>query len=163
MNYKNSRGWRNNNPLNIRRGDRWQGLRALQNDKEFCQFVSMSFGYRAAVKVLMSYFRYFLQQGIPFTYENIIRRWAPSTENNTEAYIRRVLDIVGEPHAEVKIGNPYTELGRRRLAWLIVAMTCVECGCNPEDVDYTSINTGFRLAGLGEPSLKEKGPILSFP
>lgn len=156
MNYKNSRGWRNNNPLNIRRGDRWQGLRALQNDKEFCQFVSMSFGYRAAVKVLMSYFRYFLQQGIPFTYENIIRRWAPASENNTEAYIRRVLDIVGETHGEVKIGNPYTELGRRRLAWLIVAMTCVECGCHPEDVDYTSINTGFRLAGLGEPSLKAR-------
>ncbi len=155
MNYKNSRGWRNNNPLNIRRGDRWQGLRALQNDKEFCQFVSMSFGYRAAVKVLMSYFRYFLQQGIPFTYENIIRRWAPSTENNTDAYIRRVLDIVGEPNSAVTIGNPRTELGRRHLAWLIGAMTCVECGCHPKDVDYASINTGFRLAGLGDPNLKD--------
>ncbi len=155
MNYKNSRGWRNNNPLNIRRGDRWQGLRALQNDKEFCQFVTMSFGYRAAVKVLISYFRYFLQQGYPFTIGNVIRRWAPSTENNTDAYIRRVLDIVGEPNSAVTIGNPRTELGRRHLAWMIGAMTCVECGCHPKDVDYASINTGFRLAGLGDPNLKD--------
>ena len=34
-----ARGIRNNNPLNIRRSkDKWQGMKALQTDAQFCQF-----------------------------------------------------------------------------------------------------------------------------
>lgn len=42
------RGLRNNNPGNIRLSkDKWQGLRERQEDKEFFQFVSIEWGYRA--------------------------------------------------------------------------------------------------------------------
>mgnify|MGYP003533551919 FL=1 len=46
---KQSRGIRNNNPLNIRlSADKWQGMREEQTDKAFVQFKSMAYGYRAA-------------------------------------------------------------------------------------------------------------------
>ena len=45
------RGIRNNNPLNIRRGaSQWQGLKRRQTDKDFCQFVTVAYGYRAALR-----------------------------------------------------------------------------------------------------------------
>ena len=45
-----SRGYRNNNPLNIRRcaKNRWVGLAEVQGDGEFCVFRSMVYGFRAA-------------------------------------------------------------------------------------------------------------------
>ena len=40
-----ARGIRNNNPLNIRRSaDKWQGLKAQQEDREFFQFSEMKWG-----------------------------------------------------------------------------------------------------------------------
>ena len=46
-----TRGIKNNNPLNIRHSaDQWQGAREEQTDKEFVQFTSMAYGYRAAWK-----------------------------------------------------------------------------------------------------------------
>ena len=48
-----ARGIRNNNPLNIRRSkDKWQGLKPLQTDPQFCQFETMEHGWRAAFKLL---------------------------------------------------------------------------------------------------------------
>ena len=45
----NSRGFRNNNPLNIRHGiSRWVGRAKVQNDPDFVTFTSISMGYRAA-------------------------------------------------------------------------------------------------------------------
>ena len=57
-----TRGIRNNNPLNIRHSaDQWQGARVEQTDKAFVQFKSMAYGYRAAWKVLESYWNHFYQ------------------------------------------------------------------------------------------------------
>ena len=48
-----ARGIRNNNPLNIRRSkDKWQGMKALQTDAQFCQFETMPYGWRAAFVML---------------------------------------------------------------------------------------------------------------
>ena len=48
-----ARGIRNNNPLNIRRSkDKWQGLKTLQTDAQFCQFETMAYGWRAAFVML---------------------------------------------------------------------------------------------------------------
>ena len=48
-----ARGIRNNNPLNIRRSaDKWQGLKAQQEDREFFQFSEMKWGWRAAFRLL---------------------------------------------------------------------------------------------------------------
>ena len=49
------RGIRNNNPLNIRKGNDWQGERHPQTDKEFEEFESLTMGFRAAFKLLKNY------------------------------------------------------------------------------------------------------------
>ena len=52
-----SRGMRNNNPLNIRRErrNRWQGMAATQTDRKFVQFSSLRMGYSAAFVLLRNY------------------------------------------------------------------------------------------------------------
>lgn len=81
------RGIRNCNPGNLRLSkDKWQGLRPVQTDKEFFQFVDMPHGYRALMRTLQNYRRL---HGC-HTIADFITRWAPCTENNTSAYIRRV-------------------------------------------------------------------------
>lgn len=88
------RGLRNNNPLNIRHSaSRWQGARVEQTDKAFVQFTSMAMGYRAAWRILETYFNHFEAQHKPFTPRNIILRWAPPNENDSEAYLRRVCQL----------------------------------------------------------------------
>lgn len=156
MKYESSRGWRNNNPLNIRRGEQWSGLVAKPTDPQFCQFLNMTWGYRAAVKVMKSYARLFAQQGTPWTIDNILHRWAPSHENNTDAYLARVLTLMGRDSADdVRLPPIYTKPGQRQLALMMAAMTCVECGCPCSAVPMASLNTGFVLAGLGNPQLDE--------
>ena len=56
-----SRGYRNNNPLNIRRcaKNRWVGLAEVQGDGEFCVFRSMVYGVRAAFVLLRTYGRWY--------------------------------------------------------------------------------------------------------
>ena len=145
--YTKSRGWRNNNPLNIRRGASWSGLVAEENrtDSLFCQFITMAFGYRAAYKVMKSYYRYFTQQGKRCTVEAIITRWAPPSENRTADYVATVCLLI--ECRPTDIIEPGTLLGDRHIAWLMAAMTCVECGCKPENVNYSSLTTGIILAG----------------
>lgn len=88
------RGLRNNNPLNIRHSaSRWQGVRAEQTDKAFVQFTSITMGYRAAWRILETYYKHFEAQHKPFTPRNIIYRWAPPNENDSEAYLRRVCQL----------------------------------------------------------------------
>ena len=88
------RGLRNNNPLNIRHSaSRWQGARAKQTDKSFVQFTSLTMGYRAAWRILESYYNYYEKKQTPFTPRNIILRWAPPTENDTEAYLKAICHL----------------------------------------------------------------------
>ena len=42
--------------------------------------------------------------------------------------------------------QPDSVSGYRRLPTLLMAMTCVECGVKPEEVDMFAIREGFRLA-----------------
>ena len=151
--YESSRGWRNNNPLNIRRGERWTGLREEQTDREFCQFLTMSFGYRAAVKCLRSYHRLFLQRGIEWRIDTILQRWAPPTENATEMYIRQVCALMGREYGQYRLADINTNPGLLQLATMVAAMTCVECGCPPSAVPVGSLNTGFVFALGRDPNL----------
>ena len=92
------RGKRNCNPGNIRiTKDQWKGLREVQTDKEFFQFVSMPWGYRALLRTLQNYRK---RHGCE-TIADFIRRWAPPTENNTVTYIRFVCEKMGVPPAYV--------------------------------------------------------------
>ena len=48
-----TRGIRNNNPLNIRHSaDQWQGARDKQTDKSFVQFKSMAYGMENPTELL---------------------------------------------------------------------------------------------------------------
>jgi len=143
------RGIRNNNPLNIRRSaTRWQGAREEQKDKSFVQFKSMAYGYRAAWKILQSYYERFCMEGKPFTVRNIISRWAPPVENDTEAYIISVLKLGGLGGKE-KLLPPSNASSYGRLSRLLIAMTVVECGIPYNQVDTESIVQGYKLAFPG--------------
>ncbi len=82
-----TRGLRNNNPGNLRLSkDKWQGLKAVQTDKEFFQFETMAHGYRALIRTLQNYRKLHKCQ----TIADFISRYAPKIENNTAGYIQRV-------------------------------------------------------------------------
>ena len=129
--FRTSRGWRNNNPLNIRRGEQWSGLCARQTDRVFCQFLTMSFGYRAAVKCLKSYARLFAQQGREWTVENVIRRWAPPNENDTEAYLARVLQLMGRSPGDTCMAPLWTHQGVVQAAQMVAAMKFQQASVRP--------------------------------
>lgn len=85
-----TRGIRNNNPANIRKGDKWLGLSPVQVDRAFCQFSSMVYGVRALIKTLHTYVT---KHGL-HTIDEIINRYAPSNENNTQAYINTIKSMM---------------------------------------------------------------------
>ena len=140
------RGIRNNNPLNIRRSaDRWQGAATTQTDKNFVQFESMAYGYRAAWRLMQTYYRRLRRQKKRFTVENIIARWAPPAENDTEHYIRTVLMLSGLGGNE-HLPQPSRGVDTDRLERLLRAMTTMECGIPDREVDVDAIREGFDLA-----------------
>ena len=141
------RGIRNNTPLNIRHSSsQWQGMAVEQTDPSFVQFRSMAYGYRAACKLLQSYWQRFRKEGKPFTVRTIISRWAPPEDNNdTESYIRSVLLIGGLGGQEI-LFPPDNPLGYERLERLLIAMTCVESGIGTNRVDSKMILEGYRMA-----------------
>ena len=150
-----TRGIRNNNPLNIRHSaDRWQGARKEQKDKAFVQFTTMTYGYRAAWKTLESYWKYFHNLLKAFNVRNIISRWAPPTENDTEAYIRAVVLMTGLGGNE-NMTQPSRATGYQRLELLVRAMTAIECGIAYGEVDVEAIRKGFDLAFPGVRKVKQ--------
>ena len=141
-----TRGIRNNNPLNIRRSaDKWQGERVEQTDKDFVEFESIEYGYRAAWKVLESYWKHFRKAREPFTVANIIRRWAPPNENDTTAYIRTVLTLTSIGGKE-NLLPPSNASGYYKLSRLLAAMTVMENGIRMSQVDTEAIFQGYKLA-----------------
>lgn len=97
-----TRGIRNNNPLNIRHGSKWKGLRKTQTDKAFCQFESMEFGVRAGLKLIRNYITGWGGSRMKIcSVTAIISRWAPPSENNTQNYIRFVCEKSGLNPLEV--------------------------------------------------------------
>ena len=132
------RGIRNNNPLNIRRSkDQWKGLAEAQTDRAFVQFKSLEYGWRAAFYLLTRtyYHKYRL-----YTIRTIIRRWAPSNENDTNAYIANVSKLTGIDPDE-PIGIP-SESPTRWIA-LGAAMAIQENGSN--SLDYFTMLRGWEM------------------
>jgi hypothetical protein len=86
------RGVRNNNPGNIKKNNvRWLGLSEEQNDETFFQFTDAKYGIRALMKILLTY-RF--QHGLTNIW-SIVERYAPSSENNTEAYKNYLVNETG--------------------------------------------------------------------
>ena len=114
------RGIRNHNPGNIRAGDKWRGLTGI-DDAGFCQFDTPEHGIRALAKVLLSYQS---THGLR-TLRQMVSRWAPPVENDTESYIDSVCRAcVASPD------NPYT-LTPSRLLSLVAAIIKHENGQQP--------------------------------
>lgn len=93
------RGIRNRNPGNIEYGKFAKSMGATGSDGRFAVFESMEDGIKAAVALLRSY----AERGID-TVQSIISKWAPSTENNTKAYIDAVAKQIGvSPDAHLNV------------------------------------------------------------
>lgn len=120
------RGIRNNNPGNIRWGDDWQGLvaKSRRTDKSFCQFTAPEYGIRAMIIILRNYQR---RRGLN-TVTGIINRWAPSSENNTQAYINSVAQATG-----VAPDKPIDTTDSRFMVKLLQAIIRHENGVQPYD------------------------------
>ncbi|EJV1365820.1 structural protein [Pseudomonas aeruginosa] len=149
------RGIRNFNPGNIRhtKGTRWQGMSANQNDSAFVQFTGPQWGIRAIARTLITY----QDKHALRTIRQIISRWAPPSENNTESYIRQVAARVGvAPDARIDVYD------YRTMRTLVEAIVRHENGPGPlpEGSWYGEgvINEGLHLAGIvagayhGEPA-----------
>lgn len=118
------RGIRNNNPLNIRKGARWRGLRDFATDKEFCEFKSMAYGFRAAFRTLVTYYTKHDCRNL----ENIIFRWAPPNENNTLAYLTHVKLKAGIDMSSRQLPDPCFQCNWPIWRRIIMAMASVETG-----------------------------------
>ena len=114
-----SRGLRNCNPGNIRRSaTRYKG-EVKSADAAFKSFETMAHGYRAIFVLLHTYH---IKHGLA-TAAEMIARYAPSTENNTQAYIRAVEQISGIPATE-----PLDTLHAESMMPIVSAISRVENG-----------------------------------
>ena len=136
-----TRGMRNNNPLNVRKTkSKWLGSEESPIEHDFVTFKNPVWGFRAAFRILSTYYwKHHL-----CSLEAIISRWAPSNENDTNAYIEAV--------------EQYSGISRRRLlpapnwknkeTWvtLALAMCRVENGIIPRNYDiYASSGYDYYL------------------
>lgn len=95
------RGLRNNNPGNlIRTSDAWQGKIPFSQSKDtkFEQFYELRYGVRALMININSQFK----KGIN-TVREIITKYAPPHENNTEQYIIGVCQALGVGDSEALV------------------------------------------------------------
>lgn len=106
---RKTRGVRNNNPGNIDYNPRndWQGQIGIEpkvgsSKPRFALFDTPENGIRALGKLIRAYQN---KHGLK-TIEQIIARWAPSTENNTRAYAEAVAKAVGvTAHANINVNT----------------------------------------------------------
>lgn len=115
-----SRGLRNCNPGNIRRSRvRYKGEVLPSHDKEFKQFCSMAYGYRAMFVLLDSYRS---KYGL-CTIRQMLNRYAPPSENFTEGYIRFVASRTGIAPDEI-----VNTRAARDMVPIVAAMSEIENG-----------------------------------
>lgn len=135
-----SRGIRNHNPGNLRdTAAPWEGVAGT--DGAFEIFKAPWWGIRALAKTLLTYQRKYDLR----TIGELIHRWAPPSENDTDSYITHVSEHVGVPRNSRIDLEDYGTL--RKLVEVIIEH---ENGEQP----YTwEIKTGLILAGV-EPKPK---------
>lgn len=125
-----TRGYRNNNPLNMRHdNDRWQGEVVPSQDGAFKQFETMAWGYRAAFKLLHNYQK---NNGCRIL-SDFINRWAPPSENNTSAYISTVAKRTGLSDV-----SEIDTLKGDTMRPVVSAMSYVENGIEANEADITA-------------------------
>ena len=130
------RGMRNNNPLNIRHcASRWLGMADEQTDKDFVQFKALRWGIRAAFVIIRTYIKQYRCD----TITRIVSRWAPASENNTKAYIDRVVKFTGlQADKKLKFED------KTFICSIVQAMHVVECG--GEFIPFMDFESGYAMA-----------------
>lgn len=115
------RGYRNNNPVNIRiSSNKWNGKVSPNTDGAFEQFIDLVHGYRAALVLLRG--KGYINGGIN-TIRKMITKFAPATENYTDGYIANVSRMTGiDPDAVISRND------RDALTRIVYAMSIVENG-----------------------------------
>ena len=130
---KTSRGLRNNNPGNIRLSTvKYIGEVRPSKDKSFKTFQSMAYGYRAMFVVLRTYYNNYRLN----TIAKMINRGAPTTENDTSAYINTVSRMSGVDKSAV------LKFDRATMVKIVAAMSYVENGAH---ADMVSVEKGWEL------------------
>lgn len=139
------RGIRNYNPGNIERNaTRWRGMAHDQSgDPRFVVFSHPAWGIRAIARTLITYQD---KHGLR-TVRGIIQRWAPSSENDTAAYVESVSARLGvTPDASIDVYEYAT------MRALVEAIVRHENGAGPlpEQAWYgeSLLTDGLSLAGV---------------
>ena len=129
-----SRGLRNNNPGNIRRSSvRYKGEVRPSRDREFKEFESIEYGYRAIFVLLDTYRkRYGLN-----TIRTMLMRYAPPTENYTTTYIEFVARRTG-----IGADTPLNTRHMRDMVPIVAAMSEIENGVA---ANISQVEEGWRL------------------
>ena len=144
-----ARGLRNNNPGNIDYNPRndWQGQLPPDPaiEKRFARFDLPENGIRALAKLLINYRGKDGMPGVGLqgidTVRETINRWAPSVENNTEAYIKAVSVEAGVlPNESIDIRD------RRILLGVVTAIIKHENGGNPYSPGVIAVGVRRALA-----------------
>lgn len=120
------RGYRNNNPLNLRiSSNAWKGKVPLEQntDGTFEQFTTMAYGFRAALKNLQTYISIY---GCD-TITTITNKWAPVSDGNNPT---RYADVVSS-----RTGISKTSLinanDKETMCKIAAAMAYMENGSSP--------------------------------
>ena len=142
-----TRGYRNNNPGNIRLNPliKWEG-EIQGTDKSFVTFKNMTYGIRALMKLLSNY----KKRGFN-TIELILNRYAPANENNTTGYIQKVSVWTGIPK------NQNLVLEQEQIIKLAKAIVKVEIGTDSNLIaegTYLNAYVLLKEPGIGEAYLK---------
>jgi hypothetical protein len=96
-------GFRLNNPLNVERGDNWQGLAPEQLDGRFATFIDMPYGIRAWHKIMQTYANAY---GIR-TVAGIVDRYNPVADGQPSSYKPVVARDVGvDQNTIIDVMNP---------------------------------------------------------
>ena len=151
-------GLRNNNPLNIR----FAGQPGAEpGEGGFARFPTMEAGIGEAQRQLGLY----ASRGVN-TLRGAISRWAPPSENNTEAYVTRVAQATGiDPDAPINLADPavtqrilpamaQVELGQP-LPTAGAAAEGPTRGTMPGTPTPTQFAQMARLAAMGNPMAQE--------
>ena len=140
------RSVRANNPGNLRIGQPWQGLMPRERmtpeqkaETEFCVFADAAHGFRALATLLRTYqTKYGLD-----TPAQIITRFAPSSENNTQAYINAFAKgVASEPDAKIDLSR------RMKMFWACQAIAMHEAGGWDGYWTNEQLADGLDLAGF---------------
>ena len=125
------RGYRNNNPLNIRlSSNNWKGEIKPSADKSFCQFQTMAYGFRAAMICIRTY----ITKHNCNTLQEIINRWAPWTDgNNPINYAKKVMNTFPDTFPDKDTVIDYHN--QNQMTKLVYAMAIVENGSEPQMTD----------------------------